>query len=97
MENRITLAELKNEIQLLEVQQALEGELLKEQFYIVKNECLSIKNCEEYDLLIMVLAFIFNEKRNTNPYERGIHHGIICLKKIIRENNINFIFMAGTK
>ena len=33
MENRITLAELKNEIQLLEVQQALEGELLKEQFY----------------------------------------------------------------
>ena len=33
MENRITQAELKNEIQLLEVQQALEGELLKEQFY----------------------------------------------------------------
>ena len=33
MENRITQAELKNEIQLLEVQQALEGELLIEQFY----------------------------------------------------------------
>ena len=69
---------------------------LKEQFYIVRNECLSIKNSEEYNLLIMGLAFIFNERRNTSPYERGIHHGISCLKKIIREKNINFIFMAGT-
>ncbi len=33
MEHRITQVELKNEIQLLEVQQAMEGELLKEQFY----------------------------------------------------------------
>ena len=33
MENRIPRVELKNVIQLLEVQQVMEGQLLKEQFY----------------------------------------------------------------
>jgi hypothetical protein len=34
MENRSSLAELRSTIQRLEVQQSMQGELLKEQFYI---------------------------------------------------------------
>ena len=33
MERRLSLKELRNEIELLEVQQAIQGQMLKEQFY----------------------------------------------------------------
>ncbi len=65
---------------------------LKEQFFIIKNECICIKDNQEYDLLLIFLNFIFNE--DGSPYERGIQHGIIRLKKIIEDKDINYILMS---
>lgn len=93
--SNLPLKDMINNILSLDIEKNLGSILtteLKEQFYLIKNECLSIRNTSDFELISTLISFSLHENTDIKPYERGIKYGIKRIKKIVQENELNYRF-----